>query len=104
MIRSACGVQSQAAAGFPRLLARNLSLAQARSSSAPLGSSSAYASMSRTPQANGLLPAQRARVALHLARGRESPPLRFAPDPGTPFLDQQTSIDVQVKGQIQSDE
>jgi len=55
------------------------------------GCSSGCSSISRTPETNMLLPARSQSLALHLARGRGSPPLRFAPDPGTPFLDQQTS-------------
>jgi hypothetical protein len=55
------------------------------------GCSSGCSSMSRTSEPNTRLPARWRSLALHLARGRGSPPLRCAPDPGTPFLDQQTS-------------
>ena len=51
-------------------------------------------------------PAARSRAKFGSApgpsKGVPAPTLRC--DPGTPFLDQQTSIDVQVKGQVQSDE
>jgi len=60
-------------------------------------------SLGETAECDTPLPARSGNVALHLARGRGSPPLPLRFDPGTPFLDQHNT-NVYWRGQMQSGE